>query len=107
MKTWWNLAAVALMALVPVTAASSGAEPDRLNPSDAEIVLQINVRSLLHTPLVQKHALDSLKALLRRNDEVSRLLDAAGLDSRTATCRCGRSTVKRRRFTRPSRATKR
>lgn len=80
MKTWRNIAVVSLMALVPVTPASGGAEPDRLTPSDAEIIVQINVRSLLQTPLVKKHALDSLKSLLRHNDEVRQLLNAAGTD---------------------------
>jgi hypothetical protein len=80
MKTWQNSAAVVLVALVPVLRASAGAEPDRLTPRDAEIVVQVNVRPLLQTPLIKKHALDSLKTLLKRNDELRRLLDAAGLD---------------------------
>lgn len=80
MKTWWKSAAIGLIALVPAASAIAGAEPDPLTPSDAKIVAQINIRSLLQAPLVQKHALDTLKSLLRRNDEVRRLLDAAGLD---------------------------
>ncbi|SRR5579883_131673 len=80
MRIWRNIAAISLMVLVPVVPASAGAEPDRLTPSDAEMVVQINIRSLLQTPLVKKHALDSLKALLKRNDEVRQLLNAAGLD---------------------------
>jgi hypothetical protein len=80
MKTWRNVAAVCLLALVPVSAALAAAEPDRLTPRDAEMVVQVNVRQLLQTPLVQKHALDSLKTLLQRNDELQQLLRAAGLN---------------------------
>ena len=80
MKTRWILAAALLITLVPVAAASAAAEPDRLTPSDAEMVVQVNVRQLLQTPLVQKHALDALKTLLIHNDEVRQLLRVAGLD---------------------------
>ncbi len=80
MKTWRNIAAVSLMLLVPVASASAAAQPDRLTPRDAEMVAQINLRVLLQTPLIKKHALDSLKTLLRRNDETRQLLEAAGLD---------------------------
>ncbi|HEY7326399.1 MAG TPA: hypothetical protein VH592_02075 [Gemmataceae bacterium] len=80
MKAWWNLVAVVLAALLSVTPAWTAAVPDRLTPSDAELVVQVNVRQLLQTPLVKKHALDPLKALLEHSAETRRLLHAAGLD---------------------------
>ncbi|MHB1423157.1 MAG: hypothetical protein ACYC3I_08185 [Gemmataceae bacterium] len=79
MKTCQKIAAVLWMVLVPVMPTPAAAEADRLTPSDAEIVVQVNVRQLLQTPLVQKHALDALKTLLERNREVRQLLHAAGL----------------------------
>jgi hypothetical protein len=80
MKIWRKIAAISLVALIPAAVVSAGAKPDDLTPSDAEMVVQVNVRSLLQTPLVKKHALESLKALLKRNGEVRQLLNAAGLD---------------------------
>jgi hypothetical protein len=80
MKTWRNLVAVVLSVMLSVTSASAAAVPDRLTPSDAELVVQVNVRQLLQTPLVKKHALDPLKSLLEHSAETRRLLHAAGLD---------------------------
>lgn len=80
MKTWLEFAALGVAALFPVTVARAAAKPDRLTPSDAEMVVQVNVRRMLQTPLVKKHALDPLKALLERRTETRQLLRAAGLD---------------------------
>jgi hypothetical protein len=56
-------------------------EPDRLTPADAELLVTINVRKILGTSAIRKHALDSLKLLLQRRDgETQRFLRAAGLD---------------------------
>jgi hypothetical protein len=80
MKTWRNLAAAVLAMLFSVWSASAAAVPDRLTPSDVDVVVQVNVRQMLETPLVKKHALAPLKALLERSSETSQLLRAAGLD---------------------------
>lgn len=80
MKTWRKFAFVSLLGLVLVGSAPAAPKPDRLTPSDAEVVVQVNVRQLLQTPLVKKHALDRLKALLQRNDELKQMLTAVGLD---------------------------
>lgn len=72
--------AVATAAPAPTPSRSNHAELDRLTPRDAEMVVQINVRQMLQSALVKKHALDPLKLLLQRNDEVRQLLRAAGLD---------------------------
>lgn len=87
MKIWPSVAAFGLFALAVAAAApaptpsrSNHAELDRLTPRDAEMVVQINVRQMLQSALVKKHALDPLKLLLQRNDEVRQLLRAAGLD---------------------------
>jgi hypothetical protein len=83
MKTWRILATVSPIALclaAPVLAQTPRVEPDRLTPADAEVVVKVNVRQLLRTPVVQKHALDPLKLLLERNNELRQLLTAAGLD---------------------------
>jgi len=80
MKTWLDYAAFGLAALLPLASVQAAAQPDRLTPSDAEVIVQVNVRQMLQTPLAKKHALDPLKALLERSTETSRLLPVAGLD---------------------------
>jgi hypothetical protein len=80
MKTWLEVAALGLATVFPFTSVQAAATPDCLTPSDAELVVQVNVRQMLQTPLVKKHALDPLKALLERSSETRRLLRAAGLD---------------------------
>ncbi|MGH7223760.1 MAG: hypothetical protein ACRELF_11065 [Gemmataceae bacterium] len=80
MITWRKFALVSLFTLVALRPASAAPQLDRLTPSDAEVVVQVNVRQLLRTPLVKKHALDPIKVLLQRNDELKQLLAAAGLD---------------------------
>ncbi len=62
------------------TAGQSRAEPDRLTPGDAEAIVHLNVRQMLKTALVKKHAFEPLQTLLQRNDELRQILRAAGLD---------------------------
>lgn len=78
MKTWRMFALVSLLVLARAVPAAP--ELDRLTPREAEVVVQVNVRQLLQTPIVQKHVLDPIKMLLQRNDELKQLLAAAGLD---------------------------
>jgi len=59
---------------------TEGAQEGKDVRADAELVVTINVRQLLQTPVVKKHALDSIQALLKRNDELRQLLTAAGID---------------------------
>jgi hypothetical protein len=76
MKSYWM--SIALMILE--SAAPAAPTPDRLTPADAEAVVTVNVRQLLQAPVVRKHALDPLKLLLERHDELQQLFAAAGLD---------------------------
>ena len=80
MKTWLHFSAFGLAALLPIASVQAAAVPDRLTPSDAELVVQVNVRQMLQTPLATKHALNPLKALLERSTETRQLLRTAGLD---------------------------
>ncbi len=80
MKTCLCCAAFGLATLLPLASVQAAAVPDRLTPSDAEMVVQVNVRQMLQTPLAKKYALDPLKALLERSTETSELLRTAGLD---------------------------
>jgi hypothetical protein len=70
----------AFLAVFALSPSAWAAQADRLTLADAEVVAQVNVRQILQTPVVKKHALDPLKLLLRRNDELQQLLTAAGVD---------------------------
>jgi hypothetical protein len=78
MKIRLSFPVLALFVVAPasVVAAPPRAEPDRLTPRDAEMVLQVNVRQMLQ----KKLALDPLKAVLQHNDELQQLLKAAAID---------------------------
>jgi hypothetical protein len=88
MKTWRNFAAIISIILclaanalaAPAPSRAARAEPDQLTLAGAETVMTINVRQLLQTPVVKKHALDPIQMLLKRNDELGQLLTAAGID---------------------------
>jgi hypothetical protein len=63
-----------------LAAGARAAEPDKLLPADTTMVLTVNVRALLDSPVVRKHALDLIKTALKHNEQVEKLLAAAGLD---------------------------
>src|SRR5260370_35389399 len=72
-----SLLAAALLALaVPVKAA----EVDKCLPDDTEFVLVVNVKQIIDAPLIQKHALEHLKAFLKGNSDVTTILDSLGFD---------------------------
>ena len=77
-KPW--LAAAALAALWAVPAFGQALKVDPLVSDDAEIILTINVRQMLDSPVVQKHALKELKDALQQNNEATQALKAVGLD---------------------------
>jgi hypothetical protein len=77
-KPW--LAAAALAALWAVPAFGQALKVDPLVADDAEILVTINVRQMLDSPVVQKHALKELKDALGQNNEATQALKAVGLD---------------------------
>lgn len=81
MKNWLKFAAFGLLLSVVVLASTPliAAEPDRLTPADAELVLTVNVRRIVQSPAMKKHGLEPLKALLQRNGEIAQILKA-GID---------------------------
>lgn len=87
-KTWLAPLALALLACaaVPVYAAPAPParvtrlDPAKLMPADTEMVLVVNARQLLDSPLVKKHALEPFKSLLEHNEQARKALAAAGLD---------------------------
>lgn len=70
------LAAVCLAWLAPARAA----EVDKYLPNDTEILVTINVRQILDSPLVKKYALEHLKTAIKGSGETEQVLEALGLD---------------------------
>lgn len=70
------LAALVVGSLTPVRAA----DIDKFLPADTEVVLTINVRQLLDSPLMKKHALSSLQMLIKGNTELQNTLTALAFD---------------------------
>jgi len=75
-KQLWAVVAVAL-ALV-----STGrtAEPDRYLAKDTEQVIVINIKQMMGSPLVKKHALPQIEESLKGNKDYKQLQEATGLD---------------------------
>ncbi len=80
MTIGWNFARVGVFAVLIYSPALAAPIPDRLTPADADMVITVNVRQMLRTPVIQKHALDPLQTLLKRNAELRQFFTAAGLD---------------------------
>jgi len=78
-KTWLKALGLTL-ALVCAAAPSRAVDQDKLVPGDAEMVLVVNLRQLLGSPLVKKYGLEQMKEALKSNDQAQRMLNAAGLD---------------------------
>jgi hypothetical protein len=74
-----SLLVLGLAAMLAASVARA-AEPDKLVPSDADAVVVFNVRQTLDSALVKSYALDHFKAALKGNDEVTKLMAAAGID---------------------------
>jgi len=72
--------ALALAALWAAPALAEAPKLDPLVPADAEIVVSFNVRQMLDSPLIKKHALKEMKDALQKNEHANQALKAVGLD---------------------------
>ena len=72
----WLPALVILAVAIPARAA----DVNKYLPDDTDFVLVLNVKQILGSPLIQKHALDELKAMIKGNSEASKHLEALGFD---------------------------
>lgn len=72
--------ALALAALWAAPALAEAPKLDPLVPGDAEIVVSFNVRQMLDSPLIKKHALKEMKDALQKNDQANQALKTVGLD---------------------------
>jgi len=72
----------AAILLVVLLAAAPGraADIDPYLPEDTESVVNVNVRQIVDSPLIKKHALEPAQEALRGNDQVQDILNALGFD---------------------------
>jgi len=72
-----GLLAGALLALAP---SARAAEADKYLPEQAAFASFTNVRQIVDSPLVKKHALEKLRDKLKENDEITKVLESLGFD---------------------------
>jgi hypothetical protein len=73
----WLAGLAAVLLLLP---AARAAGPDKLLPTDSELVITINVKQILDSPLVKNRGLSAAREALKSNEEVSQVLEDLGLD---------------------------
>ncbi|HXG09631.1 MAG TPA: hypothetical protein VNK04_07570 [Gemmataceae bacterium] len=76
----WTGALSLTLALTLLPAQAGAAEVHKYLPDDTGAVVTINIRQILDSALVKKHALERIKQGLKENEEVQKVLDALGLD---------------------------
>jgi hypothetical protein len=78
-KHGWLAVMLGLATLTPVAPVRAAALP-RYLPEDSTMLITVNVRQILNSPLVQKIGLEPLKDLIAQSEDVSRILEDLGLD---------------------------
>jgi hypothetical protein len=77
-KTWLPLLGAGLAALC-LAGPARAVDADKLTPADAEVVISVNVRQLLDSPVFQKYGKDEAKNALQ-DPNAKKILGAVGLD---------------------------
>jgi hypothetical protein len=70
------IAGIVLALAVPAQAA----EVDKYLPEDTEAIGVVNAKQILESPLVTKHFLEHIRAVLKSNDEATNILSSLGFD---------------------------
>jgi hypothetical protein len=86
-KTWWAALTLTLAAAwaAPAGAAPAGGKLERFEAGkwlteNAQVVTVVNVRQILEAPIMKKGGLEDAKALLKKNEQIATVLQAAGID---------------------------
>lgn len=66
--------------LLAIAAPARAADVDKLLPDDTEYVVSVNVKQIMESPLIKKHALEKLRAHIKENSEVSKILETLNFD---------------------------
>jgi hypothetical protein len=70
----------AALALLIAAAPARAGDICKYLPGNTEIVVTVNVKQLLQSPLVQRHFLEKAKAELQKNEAAGKVLEALGID---------------------------
>jgi len=79
LRLWTRLMGVALLALA-VAAPARAIDVDKHLPADTETLVVINVKQVLGSQLVKKHALKEIQDALKNQEDLSKTLEALGFD---------------------------
>ncbi len=74
---------VVALLIAGIWSSASAADPARFFPAETDIVISLNVRQLLDSPLVKQNALDLIKTTLAANKSLGGAISALGLDPLT------------------------
>jgi hypothetical protein len=74
------VAAVAILLTALAAVPGRAADLDPYLPEDTETVINLNVRQILDSPLIKKHALEAAQEALRGNDHIQDILKDLGFD---------------------------
>jgi hypothetical protein len=72
--------ALIAVAVLAVVLPARAAEVDKYLPQDTEIVVVVNARQLVDSPLVKKHLLNHIQEFIENNDEITEILDDLEFD---------------------------
>jgi hypothetical protein len=76
----FRMAVVAIFLTVLAAVPGRAADLDPYLPEDTETIVNLNVRQVLDSPLIKKHALEAAQEALRGNDHVQDILKDLGFD---------------------------
>jgi hypothetical protein len=68
------------LAVALLAAPARAADLNTLLPSDTEVIVSLNVKQLLASPLFRKYAADQVKAELKKNEQAQKVFEALGFD---------------------------
>src|SRR5262249_47961192 len=74
-----NLCRISTIVITILAAPLNAATPDKYLPDDSEVVLTVDVRRFLETPLINRD-LDKLREALKGQEKISAELEKLGLD---------------------------
>lgn len=77
-QCWWQALSVCLVALV-VALPVRAVDADPLTPTDADVIVSVNLKQILDSALIKKYALKALQGQLQ-TPEAQKFLTATGID---------------------------
>jgi len=79
LRLWTRLVSVAVLTLV-ATAPARAIEVDKYLPADSETLVVINVKQVVGSQLIKKHALKQIQDAIKDQESTAKILEALGFD---------------------------